>query len=137
MAPEQGAGGLVDGRSDVFGVGVMLWEASTGKRFWSDVGNDMQVLTALVRGAPIPAHGSALAHVDAELRAVIVRATSLNPSERYASAALLLDDLRAALAVRGAESVGTSAIGRFVQELFADDRARLQASIEGAVNLYR
>jgi serine/threonine-protein kinase len=137
MAPEHAAGGSVDARTDVFAVGVMLWEAATGKRFWSDVGNDMQVLTALVRGAPIPSHVSALAQVDAELRAVIAKATSLNPSQRYASAALLLDDLRAAMASRGGENAGAGALGRFVQELFADDRARLQASIEGAINLYR
>ncbi len=50
MAPEQ-AFGDVDGRADVFAVGVVLWELVAGRRLWQGMG-DPEILGALVREVP-------------------------------------------------------------------------------------
>src|SRR5690349_17441022 len=49
MAPEQARGERVDRRADVFSVGVMMWEAATGRRLWKGV-PDLTVLHRLING---------------------------------------------------------------------------------------
>ncbi|MDP9036373.1 MAG: protein kinase [Myxococcota bacterium] len=133
MAPEQAAGTQVDARADVFAVGVMLWEAATGRRFWSGVGNDAEILRTMAEGKLSAEHDGAMDNVHEELRAVILKATALDPGMRHSSAAELLIDLRAALAQRRSPPLTQQEIGRFIAELFVEDRARLQMAIGEAL----
>jgi serine/threonine-protein kinase len=133
MAPEQAAGGNVDARADLFSVGVMLWEAATGRRFWSGIGSDVQVLRALLMGDAEAAQAREMGEVEPDLRAIIVRATAFDPSQRQASASQLLQELRAAVARRKPPAFDAQQVGRFVQGLFVEERARLQAAIAAAV----
>jgi serine/threonine-protein kinase len=136
MSPEQAAGGQVDARSDVFAVGVMLWEALVGRRFWANMG-DVHILAALLQRKLPDAHVGAMDHVQAELRPVIEKATAFEAAGRYQSASLLLNDFRAAVARAGITLSDRNGVGRIVQELFGQDRSRLQAAIEEAMNLHR
>lgn len=84
MAPEQLKRGPVDRRADVYAAGVVAWEALTGKRLFEGE-NEWQIATSIMEGvteAPSKHHDSA----SPELDAVILKALSVNPDERYASA---------------------------------------------------
>jgi serine/threonine-protein kinase len=68
MSPEQATRGAVDHRSDIFSVGVMLWQALTGQRLWGDR-SDFEIFLELQRGA-LPSPRSARRDVPEELDAI-------------------------------------------------------------------
>ncbi len=137
MSPEQAAGLPLDKRADVFAVGVMLWEATTGRRFWAGFENDMQILRALMSGQVGTSREASMAQIPGQLQHVIARATARRPEERYESAKALLADLRSALVSCGVSPLAPADIGKFTLELFHEDRAKLQASIDQALTLAR
>jgi serine/threonine-protein kinase len=103
MAPEQIEGGDVNARSDVFGLGVLLYEAMVG-RLPFDGKNPAQVLRRVLDGAFTPAD-KARPTVGARFSAIVGRALSHDPAGRYASAADLSAALRDELAALGFHDV--------------------------------
>lgn len=91
MAPEQIEGGEVSARSDVFGLGVLLYECMVG-RLPFDGKNPAQVLRRVLDGAFTPAD-RAEPRVGAAYAAILAKALSHAAADRYASTA----DLAAAL----------------------------------------
>ena len=92
LSPEQVSGNEIDGRSDLFSLGVTLYEMLTCKRPFSGE-YEAAILYSIVNEDPAP--------LPTELRAlqpVIDRVLAKNPDERYQSAEELLTDLEAALA---------------------------------------
>ncbi|MCG6874064.1 MAG: serine/threonine protein kinase [Betaproteobacteria bacterium] len=98
MSPEQVSGKKADGRSDVFSLGIVLYELATGVAPF-DAARPEDFLTLMqniVSKEPKPA--SALnAEVPAALDAIIDRALRKNPDQRYATADKLAEDLREVL----------------------------------------
>jgi serine/threonine protein kinase len=95
MSPEQLQSGAVDRRSDVYAAGVVLWEMTTSKRLFS--GDDPgAVISAVLRGVPdLPsAHRPDVPQV---LDAVVKRAVSMDPAERYPTALDFVADLEIAV----------------------------------------
>jgi serine/threonine-protein kinase len=93
MSPEQCSGGDVDHRTDVYALGVMLYEMAAGQVPF-DADNLMGVLTKHVYEQPIPPRELPKpADVPADLEAVILKALAKSPDERYASMAALREDL--------------------------------------------
>jgi eukaryotic-like serine/threonine-protein kinase len=130
MSPEQSIGALVDARSDLFSIGVMMWEAVTRRRFWSEEASKADILRALRSGELPPHRIPALAKSSVELRSMIVKATSPDPDDRYASAGEFQEDLRFALSEVTPPTFALRDLGQRVVTLFAADRARLQRAIE-------
>ena len=122
MAPEQAAGRPLDGRADVYAVGVMLWQMVAGRHPLGEVGGDpAQQLARIQRGlppVPAPAEG--------ELAALIEQACAVDPARRFARAGALRDALEA---YRGRRGLGSdpAGLGAVVREVLAGGSAAAEA----------
>ncbi|MEQ8768543.1 MAG: protein kinase, partial [Planctomycetota bacterium] len=95
MSPEQVRGANVDERSDVFALGVILYELLTGRRAFG--GNPRGQLLAVLQEEPKPPRKCSPA-VPRDLETIFLEALAKSPERRYATAAALADDLRRFLA---------------------------------------
>ena len=130
MSPEQASGHVVEARSDLYAVGVMLWEAVTRRRFWSDEASKAEILRALSARQLPDTRVSALVHAPDDLRAILVRATAPDPSERYQTATALQQDLQRALRRITPPTFDLRDLGQRLVTVFAAERARMQALIK-------
>jgi predicted ATPase len=99
MAPEQLRGEAVDARTDLFALGVILYELSTGRRPFAGTTLGL-VSSAILRDAPPPI-SSLRADVPDDLERIISRCLEKDPRGRYASAADVGQELRRARLTRG------------------------------------
>ncbi len=97
MAPEQVMADPVDGRTDIYGFGIVLFRLFTGQLpFEADGGID---LLSHQLFSPIPPPSWICETIDPDIETIIVRATRKHPDNRYVNVAALLADL---------EAIGTS-----------------------------
>ncbi len=91
MSPEQVRGQDLDGRSDLFSLGVTLYQALTGALPFRGE-SPMQLVMAILRTNPPPVHERAPG-VSAAISRVVERLMAKDPDGRYATAKQLLTDL--------------------------------------------
>ncbi len=92
MSPEQVEGKAVDPCSDVFSLGIVLYEMATGKRPFRG-STPISTLSAILRDAP-PSVSSVRGSLPAKLDAIISRCLEKDPRRRFRDAGELRDELR-------------------------------------------
>ncbi|AKF07911.1 Serine/threonine protein kinase [Sandaracinus amylolyticus] len=116
LSPEQARGDTLDARSDLFNVGILLFESVLGEPLFPH--DDFRAAKTMSAKGTIPA----LERVDrmpSALATVVRRALAPRPADRYADALALRADLEAYLR-SGVEPTGTVELGRYVRHLFPD-----------------
>ena len=93
MSPEQLRGAPADPRSDLFSIGVMLFEAATGQRPWTAEAGP--AIVAAVLNEPAPALGALRPDLPAALERVVGRCLEKDPARRPATARALLREIEA------------------------------------------
>jgi len=132
MAPEQIEGRVVDGRADLYALGVILFEMLSGGRLPFDCAGEVEMLDAHLHVTPPPVSQFAPA-VPPAMEQVIERLLAKDPEERYPSAEAVMEVLGAVpvgprlsnLPVHLTPFVGREAVLAEIAERLGDPDCRL------------
>jgi serine/threonine-protein kinase len=114
MAPEQVVGGDIDGRADLFAVGIVLSEMLMGRRLFT-APNDLDVLL-MVRDARLDRLNRYGGDIPPSLRKILDRILARDPDVRHATAGALRDTLQEYL-FESRERVTAGDLGLFLDSL--------------------
>lgn len=93
MAPEQAQGRPIDGRTDIYAMGVVIYEMITGVRpFTGD--SLFDILRQHVSDPPLPPSQRGVPHLSADFEQVIMVALAKAPDQRFASATAMQSAIR-------------------------------------------
>lgn len=120
MAPEQIRARPLDKRADVFGLGVILYELTTGSRLFR--GSDVQVMTQVVEQDVAPP-SSRDPHYPADLEEIVLATLARDRGRRVPSTAHLAQRLEE-LAQRNGILVGPRAVARWVGQVLPAEQVR-------------
>ncbi len=91
LSPEAAFGQPVDGRADVFALGVVLWEMLAGRRLF--LGETDYQTVKLVQQANVPSLSRLNSEVDAEFEGILGKSMTRDPNDRYQTASEFADAL--------------------------------------------
>ena len=127
MAPEQARGEELDRRADLWSLGVVLWEAVTGSRLFR-AANEAATLNLTLSEAVSPP-SSRRPDLPPELETILMRALQRSPSERYATAAAMRDDLETWLSNR--ELLPSASVAQLMSRLFGKEMREQRQQLQG------
>ncbi len=125
MAPEQFRSEKLDRRTDVFALGVVLYEMCSGKRLFSRP-NVVEMITAILE-SPVEPPSVVCPDIPEALERVILKALEKNRDERYQTCAEMRRDLLGVIQQLQAAAMAEERLSHIMRGLFAD---RIQAKRE-------
>jgi eukaryotic-like serine/threonine-protein kinase len=132
MAPEQVRGEQLDRRTDVFALGVVLWELTTGRRLFR-MDSDMETL-AKVQACVVPQPGRMVRGYPADLEAIVMKALARARIERQQTARELSRALQSWLMRRG-QFVGGDEVAAYMASIFGDRLQERDAHLRWAADV--
>jgi serine/threonine protein kinase len=132
MSPEQARGGAIDRRSDIFSLGILLWEMATTRRLFK-AENDLATIQMIIN-TPAPAPSSMNPECTPALDKVILKALSPTVEARYQTAEEIHEDLDAF--VRDTNMAqSTTELGEHMNVLFAAEIGAWKAAQAAGITL--
>jgi serine/threonine protein kinase len=114
MAPEQFTGAPIDGRADLFALGVMLYWLATGDRPFT--GETLMAMSyKIVHTEPVPPRKINPA-IPRDLENVILKCMEKDPADRYLNGEALARDLRTMREGRGLDTLNRERAGRDIEK---------------------
>jgi serine/threonine-protein kinase len=132
LAPEVLDGQPADRRSDVWGLGVVMWELLTGERLF-DAPSDVEAIRAVGR-RPIAAPSRLRPGLPPGLDRIVLKALDREPARRYGTARELARELNRFLANRRCV-FGLAELEEAMQQLFPHGREAKQQLLEAAAEV--
>ena len=120
MSPEQASGDPVDGRTDIFAMGITLYEITTGTRLFKR-DNELETLHAVIACNVTPP-SRVVPNYDADLEAIVLRALAYNADNRYTTAGEMERALERYLLEHG-HATSASNLAQYMHDLFAEKLA--------------
>ncbi len=127
MSPEQAQGLPLDSRSDIFSLGVMLFELCTGKRLFKGK-DEQETLQRIVRGQ-YPQPTQINPNLSPRLEAIILQALAVDRDTRYQDAREMLADLESYIREEQL-AVSALSLGEWMQSLFDDKLAQQKQMLQ-------
>ena len=134
LSPEQIAGEVLDGRSDIFALGVVFWEALTGRRlFYGD--NDINILR-MIQKEKIELPSIYNPEVPPELDAIVLQTLHRNKNKRYQKADDVQRELHAFIYSYNPKFNPTD-LGHHITELFRKEAVEAKQALKIALEICR
>jgi serine/threonine-protein kinase len=132
MSPEQVHGEGIDRRTDIFALGVVLWELTTGQRLFR-MDNDLDTL-AKVQECNVPRPSTIVKGYPIDLEKIVMKALAKNRGERFKSARELSRALQSLLMRRGL-FVASDEVAQYMVSIFADRIQKREAHLRWAAEV--
>jgi serine/threonine protein kinase len=130
MAPEQARGGGIDGRADLFAIGVVMYELLAGRRPWA-ARTDLETLIAV--STQEPENIQDIRKVSPVFSDIIQKCLKKVPGKRFSSADEIKDLLDGWRRERGFEHDDEQSLAAFVQRNTPQQRAWFQQALAGGL----
>jgi len=127
MSPEQAMGQRIDARSDLFAMGIVLWELLAQQRLMT--GESAANTLHKLMNEPIPRLSHVLPHIDPNLDAIVARALEKDPDMRWQSASEMRHALESWLASQPRQARQED-VGRRMVAFFGSVREEVQRQIQ-------
>lgn len=129
MSPEQVQGEGIDRRTDIFALGVVLWELTTGQRLFR-MDSDLDTL-AKVQECNVPRPSTLIRGYPVDLEKIVMKTLAKNRGERFKTARELSRALQSLLMRRGL-FIASDEVAAYTQSIFAERIRKREAHLRWA-----
>src|SRR5450755_113665 len=132
MSPEQVSGEPIDRRTDIFALGVVLWELTTGQRLFR-MESDLDTL-AKVQECNVPRPSAVVRGYPIDLEKIVMKALSKNRGERFKTAREFSRALQSLLMRRGL-FIASDEVSGYVSSIFQERIQKRDAHLRWAAEV--